>query len=112
MGERREINASAESRLNLQAALAVNHAGVLTAAFETRLEQVGGSVAMLDSVVQIATAAGYKGTMEQAAIILNREGGFTVKPGPSDRLTENPPDPDPAKNCPRLLLAKFSPTVS
>ena len=47
---------------------------------------------MLDSVVEIATEAGYKGTSDQAARILKVEGGFIVEPGPSGRLTVRRPD--------------------
>ena len=67
----REINVSAESRLNLRDAIALDHAyaTILKAAFEQRLGQVGGTVAMLDSVVEIAHDAGYKGTLDQAAMI-------------------------------------------
>lgn len=45
-----EINVGGESRLSLQQALALNHADVLTVAFEQRLMAVGGVAAMLDSV--------------------------------------------------------------
>ena len=85
----REINVSAENRLNLRDAIALDHAyaTILKAAFEQRLGQVGGTVAMLDSVVEIAHDAGYKGTLDQAAMILRREGGFLVEPGPSGKLT-------------------------
>jgi hypothetical protein len=41
---------------------------------------------MLDSVVEIAVAAGYLGTVDQAASILKVEGGFIVEPDPSGRL--------------------------
>ena len=34
---------------------------------------------MLDSVVEIATEGGYKGTVDQAASILKVEGGFIVE---------------------------------
>jgi hypothetical protein len=47
---------------------------------------------MLDSVVEIATEAGYKGTVDQAASILKVEGGFIFEPGPSGRLTIRRPD--------------------
>jgi len=50
---------------------------------------------MLDSVVEIATENGYKGTVDQAARILKVEGGFLVEPGPSERLTVRRPDSAP-----------------
>ena len=42
---------------------------------------------MLDSVVEIAIEAGYKGTADQAASILKVEGGFIVEPDPNGRLS-------------------------
>ena len=85
----REINLEAANRLNLRDAVALSHSYflMLKAAFEQRLGQVGGEAVMLDSVVEIATEAGYKGTLDQAASILKVEGGFIVEPGPSGRLT-------------------------
>ena len=42
---------------------------------------------MLDSVVEIATDAGYQGTAgSRLASILKVEGGFIVEPSPSGRL--------------------------
>jgi hypothetical protein len=64
----------------------------LNTAFAQRLGQVGGVAVMLDSVVEIAIGAGYKGTADQAASILKVEGGFIVEPGPSGRLTVRLPD--------------------
>ena len=60
---------------------------MLNAAFEQRLGQVGGVAVMLDSVVEIAIEAGYKGTADQAASILKVEGGFIVEPDPNGRLS-------------------------
>ena len=90
----REINLEAGNRLNLRDAVALSHSYflLLKAAFEQRLGQVGGEAVMLDSVVEIATEAGYKGTADQAASILKVEGGFIVEPGPSGRLTVRRPD--------------------
>jgi hypothetical protein len=85
----REINVEAGNRLNLRDAVALSHSYflMLKAAFEQRLNQVGGAAVMLDSMVEIATEAGYKGTVDQAASILKVEGGFVVEPGPNGRLT-------------------------
>ena len=90
----REINLEAGNRLNLRDAVALSHSYflLLKAAFEQRLGQVGCAAVMLDSVVEIATEAGYKGTADQAARILKVEGGFIVEPGPSGRLTVRRPD--------------------
>ena len=90
----REINLEAGNRLNLRDAVALSHSYflLLKAAFEQRLGQVSGEAVMLDSVVEIATEAGYKGTLDQAASILKVEGGFIVEPGPSGRLTLRRPD--------------------
>ena len=79
----------AGNRLNLQDAVALSHSYflMLKAAFEQHLGQVGSAAVMLDSVVEIATEAGYKGTVDQAGDILCREGGFIVGPGPDGRLT-------------------------
>ena len=90
----REINLEASNRLNLRDAVALSHSYflMLNAAFEQRLSEVGGAAVMLDSVVEIATEAGYKGTADQAASILKVEGGFIVEPGPSGRLTIRRPD--------------------
>jgi hypothetical protein len=84
-----EINVEAGNRLNLRDAVALSHSYflMLKTAFEQCLGQVGGEAVMLDSVVEIATEAGYKGTADQAASILKVEGGFIVEPGPSGRLT-------------------------
>jgi hypothetical protein len=61
---------------------------------------------MLDGVVEIATEAGYQGTVDQAASILKVEGGFIVEPGPSGRLTirrqDFPAGSTWGKFCPRL----------
>ena len=65
---------------------------MLKAAFEQRLGQVGGVAVMLDSVVEIAIEAGYKGTADQAASILKVEGGFIVAPDPNGRLSVRRPD--------------------
>jgi hypothetical protein len=85
----REINLEADNRLNLRDAVALSHSYflMLKAAFEQRLGQVGGVAVMLDSVVEIATEAGYKGTVDQAGGILKVEGGLIVEPSPSGRLT-------------------------
>ena len=85
----REINLDAGNRLNLRDAVALSHSYflMLKAAFEQRLNQVGGAAVMLDSVVEIAADVGYKGTVDQAASILKLEGGFIIEPGPSERLT-------------------------
>jgi hypothetical protein len=85
----REIKLEAGNRLNLRDAVALSHSYflMLKAAFEQRLSQVDGAAVMLDSVVEIAAEAGYKGTVDQAASILKVEGGFIVEPGPNGRLT-------------------------
>ena len=85
----RKINLDAGNRLNLRDAVALSHSYflMLKAAFEQRLNQVGGAAVMLDSVVEIAVAAGYRGTMDQAASILKVEGGFIIESDPSGRLT-------------------------
>jgi hypothetical protein len=90
----REINLEAGSRLNLRDAMALSHSYflMLKAAFEQRLSQVGGVAVMLDSVVETAAEAGYRGTVDQAVGILKVEGGFVVEPGPSRRLTVRRPD--------------------
>jgi len=90
----REINLEAGNRLNLRDAPALSRSYflMLKAAFERRLSQVGRAVVMLDSVVEIAAEAGYKGTVDQAASILKVEGGFLVEPGPSARMTVRRPD--------------------
>jgi hypothetical protein len=90
----REMNLEAGNRLNLRDAVALSHSYflLLKTAFEQRLSQVGGAAVMLDSVVEIATEAGYKGTADQAASILKVEGGFIVEPGLSGRLTIRRPD--------------------
>ena len=90
----REINLEAGNRLNLRDALALSHSYLLMlkVAFQQRLSQVGGAAVMLNSVVEIATEAGYKGTVDQAASILKVEGGFIVESGPNGRLTVRRPD--------------------
>jgi len=90
----REINLEAGNRLNLRDAVALSHSYflMLKAAFEQHLGQVGGVAVMLDSVVEIATEHGYKGTVDQAASILKVEGGLIVEPSPSGRLTVRQPD--------------------
>jgi len=90
----REINLEAGNRLNLRDAVALSHSYflMLKAAFEQRLGQVGGVAVMLDSVVEIATEHGYKGTVDQAARILKVEGGLIVEPSPSGRLSVRRPD--------------------
>ena len=90
----REINLEAGNRLNLRDAAAISHSHfiLLKAAFEQRLSQIGGVAVMLDSVVEVATEAGYQGSVDQAASILKVEGGFIVEPGPSGRLTVRRPD--------------------
>lgn len=90
----REVNLEAGHRLNLRDAVALSHSYflMLKAAFEQRLSQVGGAAVTLDSVVEIATVAGYQGTVDQAASILKIEGGFLVEPGPGGRLTVRQPD--------------------
>lgn len=89
MAKGRAINVEAGNRLDLRDAADANQIAlaILKAACEQRLAQAGGQVATLDSLVEIATEAGYQGTVDQAASILNREGGFIVEPGPSGRLT-------------------------
>ena len=84
----REINVEAGSRLNLRDAIALSHSYflILKAAFETRLAEASGEAVMLDSVVRIATDAGYQGTLEMASSILKVEGGFIVEPSPSGQL--------------------------
>ncbi len=88
---RREINAEAGNRLSLQDAVALSDADyrILEAAFEQceRLAQASGKAVPFDAVVQIAAEASFRGTAEQAADILRREGGFNIEPGPSGRLT-------------------------
>ena len=85
----REINLEAGNRLNLRDAVALSHSYflMLKAAFEQRLGEVGGVAVMLDSMVEIATEAGYKGTLDQATSILKVEDGFVVEPSPSGRRT-------------------------
>lgn len=88
MGKGREINVDAGSRLDLQDAADASQraSATLTAAFERRSAQVGGQAVTLDSMVEIAAEAGYRGTVDQAGDILRREGGFIVGPGPDGRL--------------------------
>ena len=88
MAKGREINVEAGNRLDLRDAADANQAAlaILKAAFEQRLAQAGGQSATLASVVEIATGAGYKGTVDQAGSILKVEGGFIVEPGPDGRL--------------------------
>ena len=90
----REINLEAGNPPSLREAVARSHSYflMLKAAFEQRLGQVGGVAVMLDSVVEIATEAGYKGSLDQAASILKVEGGFIVERGPSGPLTVRRPD--------------------
>jgi hypothetical protein len=90
----REINLEAGNRLSLRDAVALSQSYflMLKATFEQRIAQAGGPAAMLDSVVEIATEAGYKGTVDQAGSILKVEGGFIVESGPSGRLTIRRPD--------------------
>ena len=90
----REINLEAGTRLSLRDAVALSHSYflILKAAFEQRLGQVGGEAVMLDSVVEIATEAGYKGTADQAARIMQQEGGFLVESCPGGRLSVRRPD--------------------
>ncbi|MCR4413138.1 MAG: hypothetical protein NUV77_12020 [Thermoguttaceae bacterium] len=84
-----EINLEAGNRLSLRDAVALSHSYfvMLKAAFEQRLSQVGGEAVMLDSIVEIATEAGYRGTLDQAGDILRREGGFIAESDPSTLLT-------------------------
>jgi hypothetical protein len=73
----REINVNASDTLHLQDA--ADHAAalpMLIAAFDQRLSQVGGHAAILNAVVEIATKAGYKGTVEDAARLLKASGEF------------------------------------
>ena len=51
--------------------------------FEQRLGQAGAAAVMLDSVVEIAAEAGYKGAGDQAARLSELAGDFVVEPGPS-----------------------------
>jgi hypothetical protein len=90
----REINLEAGNRLNLRDAAALNRSDfrILNAAFTQRLGQIGGMAVMLDSVIEIAIGAGYKGTADQAASILKVEGGFIVAPDPNGRLSVRLPD--------------------
>jgi len=88
MAKGREINVDAGSRLDLQDAADANQSAlaVLMAVFERRSALAGGQAVTLDSMVEIAAEAGYRGTMDQAGDILRREGGFIVDPGPDGRL--------------------------
>jgi hypothetical protein len=86
----REINVEAGNRLSTLDAAAVivdGYRAILIDAFERRQQRAGGEAVMLDSVMEIVTEAGYRGTVEQAGSILRREGRFIVEPGPSGRLT-------------------------
>ena len=85
----REIDLESSNSLSLRDAVALSHSYflMLKVAFKQRLSQVGGVSVMFDSVVEIATEAGYKGTVDQAASILKVEGGFIVELGPSGRLS-------------------------
>jgi ferritin-like metal-binding protein YciE len=89
MAKGREINVEAGNRLDLRDVADANQTAlaILKAAFEQRLAQAGGQVATLDTVVEIATGAGYKGTVDQAASILKVEGGLIV-----ESLTARRPD--------------------
>jgi hypothetical protein len=90
----RKNNLEAGNRLNLRDAVALSRSYflVLKAAFEQRLSQAGSAAVMLDSRVEIAAEAGYRGTVDQAGDILRREGGFLVETGPSGWLTVRRPD--------------------
>ena len=90
----RKINLEGGNRLNLRDAVALSHSYfiILKAAFEQRLNRVGSAAVMLDSVIEIAAGAGYKGTVDQAASILTVEGGFIVELGPTGRLIVHRPD--------------------
>lgn len=88
MAKGREINVDAGSRLDLQDAADASQSAlaILMAAFERRSALVGGQAVTLDSMVEIAADAGYRGTVDQAGDILRREGRFIVDPGPDGRL--------------------------
>lgn len=88
MARGREINVEAASRLDLYDAADANQSAlaILTAAFDWQSALVGGQAVTLDSIVEIAAVAGYRGTVDQAGDILRREGGFIVDPGPDGRL--------------------------
>jgi len=90
----RETNLVAANRLNLRDAVALSHSDfrILNTAFAQRLGQVGGVAVMLDSVVEIAIGAGYKGTADQAASNLKVEGSFIVAPDRDGRLGVRWPD--------------------
>jgi hypothetical protein len=90
----REINVGAEDRLEFRDTGDANQTAlaILKTAFEQLLTQTGGQAAMLDSEVEIATEAGYKGTVDQAGSILKVEGGLIVEPSPSGGLTVRRPD--------------------
>ena len=88
MAKGREIDVDAASRLDLQDSADANQSAlaILTAAIQQRSTQIAGQAVTLDSIVEIAAEAGYRGTVDQAGDILRREGGFTVEPGPDGRL--------------------------
>lgn len=86
----REINVEAGNRLSTLDAAAMivdGYRAILIDAFERRQQRAGGEAVMLDSVMEIATGVGYRGTVEQAGSILRQIGGFIIEPGPSRRLT-------------------------
>ena len=68
----RETNLETGNPPSLRDAVALSYSYflMLKAAFEQHLGQAGGAAVMLDSVVEIATEAGYKGTLDQATSIL------------------------------------------
>ena len=84
----REIDVRAENRLRLQDAGRVTPKTLtlLLDAFTERQRQVGGRALILDAVVEIARARGYRGTVNEAASLL-QAAGCRVETGPSGRLT-------------------------
>ena len=96
------------NRLNLRCRspepFALSH---MNAAFEQRLSQVGGVAVMLDSGVEIAAEAGYKGAIDQAASVhVKVEGGFVVRARPERTADRSPAGifrrDSPGELCPRL----------
>jgi hypothetical protein len=82
----REINVGACDRLDLRDTADANQAALrmLETAFAERLAAVGVGGVTIDSVLEIARAHGYSGTVEEAARIL-RVAGFIIEAGPSGR---------------------------
>jgi hypothetical protein len=59
---------------------------VLEAAFDERLNQIGGRAVILDSMVEIAARHGYQGSVDEAASILRATGRYIVMPGQLGRF--------------------------